>query len=107
MNETWKMFALAGLYVLSIVVVVIVVLLLPAPAEAQSCYAIGYMEARKGDTWRAIANHFGMSVSTLKAMNPTVRASFWGVIPVGTSIKVALWVGNECYQPQQYGGGIW
>jgi hypothetical protein len=56
-------------------------------AESYSCYVIGYTEAKQLDTWKTIADHFGMSVSTLKAMNRGVR-----LVP-GAMIKVAMWTG--------------
>lgn len=63
-----------------------------APLE-QSCYVISYTESRSGDTWYSIADHWGMTASTLKAMNPTIKVPYWRSIPVGTTIKLAVWVG--------------
>ena len=64
-----------------------------APLGQQSCYVIMYTVAQSGDTWQSIANHWGMSASTLKAMNPTIKVPYWRSIPVGTSIKLAVWAG--------------
>lgn len=57
-----------------------------APLE-QSCYVIMYTEAMKGDTWRSIADHWSMTVSTLKAMNKGVR------LVEGAQIKLAVLAG--------------
>lgn len=56
-------------------------------ASSQSCYVIGFTEVKAGDTWQKIANHFEMSVSTLKAMNRNVK------FVLGAQLKVPMWVG--------------
>lgn len=53
----------------------------------QSCYVFVFTEVRVGDTWRSIANHWGMAVSVLKAMNKGVR------LVEGAQVKVAALAG--------------
>ena len=53
-------------------------------AHPASCYVIMYTTVQKGDTWQKIANHWGMTVSTLKAMNKGVR-----FVP-GAQLKLAV-----------------
>jgi hypothetical protein len=56
-------------------------------AEGYSCYVIMYTTALKNDTWQKIANHWGMQVATLKAMNRGIK------LVEGASIKIAVWTG--------------
>jgi len=94
-NERIAMQAVIAI-VVAIVIMAIAVTLSDYAESAlleQSCYVIMYTEAQIGDTWYSIANHWGMSASTLKAMNPTIKVPYWRSIPVGTSIKLAVWAG--------------
>lgn len=80
-----------GKALLLLLTVVVLFAALPQDVDAQRrpvCYVFGYVEAREGDTWISIANHFGMTVSTLKAINPKGTK-----VVKGASIKVLVWIG--------------
>lgn len=75
-----------------LMIALVALLLLPATSSAQSCYAIMYTEVLSGDTWSSIASHWGMTVSTLKAMNKDVPQRWFQPIP-GSMLKIAVFVG--------------
>lgn len=91
MNTKQQVMVAIAITVIVWIVLLAIILVIPGDAEAQSCYIISYTEARQGDTWRAIANHWGMTVGTLRAMNRGVR------LVEGAQIKIAVWVG--CPRP--------
>lgn len=55
------------------------------------CYIISFTQVQPDDTWRGIANHWGMNVTALRRMNPGVR------LVRGTWVKIAVWIG--CPRP--------
>jgi LysM repeat protein len=56
-----------------------------APASSQAGAAILY-RAKKGDTLTAIAVRFGISVASLRTLNPKLPAD--GSLPVGRRIRL-------------------
>lgn len=59
-----------------------------SPDNQQSCYVIMYDEVQRGDTWSSIANHWGLTVGTLKALNPNVKR-----LAIGTQLKIVVLAG--------------
>lgn len=78
--------AIVGLIALCVALLVVSSNAESAPLD-QSCYVIMFTEVLEGDTWRSIANHWGMMVSTLRAMNSGVR------LVEGAQVKIAVLAG--------------
>ena len=82
-----------GKFVLAFCIALIAVTCIAVTIEAsvdsqQSCYVIMYTEVMRGDTWSSIANHWGMTVGTLKALNPNVRR-----LVTGAQLKIVVLAG--------------
>lgn len=85
---------------IAFLIVLIVFTLVPQAADARPdngpCYSRGVTTSVEGDTWRGIARIWGMKVSTLKRMNPHVKAGLWGALPAGSQIRVSQITGWGC-----------
>ena len=79
--------AIVGLIALGVVALLVVSENAESAPLDQSCYVIMFAEVLEDDTWRSIANHWGMTVSTLRAMNKGVR------LVEGAQVKIAVLAG--------------